>query len=126
MSLGLIGYKVGMMQVFTTEGVAEPVTVLELGPCPVLQIKYPAADSERGGPVTKDGYTAVQLGFKDKKTADATIDGQYEAILNEAVNADGLKGTKIHVDTFQKKTFKGTDFTVHAWAPAAKVPRIGS
>ena len=72
MSLGLIGYKVGMTQVFTTEGVAEPVTVLELGPCPVLQIKYPSADGAAGGPVTKDGYTAVQLGFKDKKRKSAT------------------------------------------------------
>src|SRR6476660_2846625 len=72
MSLGLIGYKVGMTQVFTTEGVAEPVTVLEVGPCPVLQIKYPSAESEKGGSVRKDGYAAVQLGFKDKKRKSAT------------------------------------------------------
>jgi len=67
MSLGLIGYKVGMTQVFTAEGVAEPVTVIQVGPCPVLQIKYPAA-----GDTTKDGYTALQLGFKDKKRKNAT------------------------------------------------------
>lgn len=67
MSLGLIGQKVGMTQVFTAEGVAEPVTVLQLGPCPVLQIKYPAADGAE-----KDGYAAVQLGFKDKKRKNAT------------------------------------------------------
>src|SRR5438034_778192 len=72
MSLGLIGYKVGMTQVFTTEGVAEPVTVLQLGPCPVLQIKYPSAQGEKGGTTPKDGYTAVQLGFKDKKRKNAT------------------------------------------------------
>jgi large subunit ribosomal protein L3 len=72
MSLGLIGYKVGMTQVFTAEGVAEPVTVLQLGPCPVLQIKFPSAPSERGGPITKDGYAALQLGFKDKKRKNAT------------------------------------------------------
>jgi large subunit ribosomal protein L3 len=72
MSLGLIGYKVGMTQVFTSEGVAEPVTVLEVGPCPVLQIKYQSAESEKGGTVTKDGYAAVQLGFKDKKRKSAT------------------------------------------------------
>jgi large subunit ribosomal protein L3 len=67
MSLGLIGHKVGMAQVFTAEGKAEPVTVLQLGPCPVLQIKYPTADG-----VEKDGYAAVQLGFKDKKRKNAT------------------------------------------------------
>jgi large subunit ribosomal protein L3 len=72
MSLGLIGYKVGMTQVFTPDGVAEPVTVLQLGPCPVLQVKYPSAKNEKGGTVTKDGYAAVQLGFKDKKRKSAT------------------------------------------------------
>ncbi|AWM36489.1 50S ribosomal protein L3 [Gemmata obscuriglobus] len=68
MALGLIGYKVGMTQVFTPEGKAEPVTVLQLGPCPVLQIKYPSAE----GGAAKDGYTAIQLGFKDKKRKSAT------------------------------------------------------
>lgn len=68
MSIGLIGYKVGMTQVFTADGKAEPVTVLQLGPCPVLQIKYPKAE---GGAV-KDGYAAVQIGFKDKKRKNAT------------------------------------------------------
>jgi large subunit ribosomal protein L3 len=72
MSLGLIGYKVGMTQVFTAEGVAEPVTVLQVGPCPVLQIRYPSAQSEKGVSVVKDGYAAVQLGFKDKKRKSAT------------------------------------------------------
>lgn len=56
MALGLLGYKIGMTQVFTEDGQCEPVTVLEVGPCPVLQIR----DQER------DGYSAVQLGFKDK------------------------------------------------------------
>jgi large subunit ribosomal protein L3 len=72
MSLGLIGFKVGMTQVFTAEGVAEPVTVLHLGPCPVLQIRYPSSQSEKGGTVVKDGYAAIQLGFKDKKRKNAT------------------------------------------------------
>lgn len=72
MSLGLIGYKVGMTQVFTADGKAEPVTVLQLGPCPVLQIKYPTVAGAQGGTVRKDGYAAVQLGFKDKKRKNAT------------------------------------------------------
>ncbi len=72
MSLGLIGYKIGMTQVFSADGVAEPVTVLQLGPCPVLQIKYPGTAGEKGGAVRKDGYTAVQVGFQDKKRKSAT------------------------------------------------------
>src|SRR6476659_5693074 len=56
MSLGLLGLKVGMTQVYDEKGVIAPVTVLQLGPCPVLQVR----DQER------DGYDAVQLGFQDK------------------------------------------------------------
>lgn len=61
MALGLIGYKVGMTQVFEADGRAEPVTVIELGPCPVLQIRTQEVD----------GYSAVQLGFKDKPRKNA-------------------------------------------------------
>ena len=54
MSLGLIGYKVGMSQYFTASGAVEPVTILRDGPCPVLQIKYPTV-KEGNREVTKDG-----------------------------------------------------------------------
>lgn len=54
---GLLGRKVGMTQMFRDDGDVIPVTVLEVGPCAVIQIKTPE----------KDGYYAVQLGFKDKK-----------------------------------------------------------
>ncbi len=62
MSLGLIGYKVGMTQVFTEDGKVEPVTVIELGPCPVLQLKT----------LEIDGYMSVQIGFKEKSRKNAT------------------------------------------------------
>jgi len=60
MMAGLIGKKIGMTRIFDKEGAAVSVTVVEAGPCPVLQVK-----SEE-----TDGYTAVQLGFgaqKDKR-----------------------------------------------------------
>lgn len=50
---GLIGKKLGMTQIFDDSGLAHPVTVLEVGPCVVTQVKT----DER------DGYNAVQLGF---------------------------------------------------------------
>jgi large subunit ribosomal protein L3 len=50
---GLIGKKLGMSQIFDDTGLAHPVTVLEVGPCVVTQIKTPE----------RDGYRAVQLGF---------------------------------------------------------------
>jgi large subunit ribosomal protein L3 len=54
---GLIGRKLGMTQIFTDEGNMIPVTVLEVGPCYVTQIKTPEAD----------GYAAVQIGFDETK-----------------------------------------------------------
>lgn len=53
---GILGRKIGMTQVYTETGVAIPVTVIEAGPCHVLQIKSK----------DRDGYEAVQLGFDDK------------------------------------------------------------
>jgi len=58
MANGLFGRKIGMTQVFGTEGQRIPVTVLEVGPCPVLAVKTAA------GP---DGYDAVVVGFGEKK-----------------------------------------------------------
>ena len=57
MKKGLIGRKLGMTQVFDENGKVVPVTVVELGPCAVVQKKT----------VENDGYQAVQLGFDDKK-----------------------------------------------------------
>jgi large subunit ribosomal protein L3 len=81
MSLGLLGFKVGMTQVFVADGSAEPVTVLQVGPCPILQIKYPAAKDDRGE-TTKDGYSAIQLGFKDKPRKAATRPEQGHVAAN--------------------------------------------
>ncbi|MCE2753646.1 MAG: hypothetical protein LW720_17350 [Pirellula sp.] len=56
MRKGILGRKVGMTQIFQPDGSIVPVTVIEAGPCKVLQVKT----------VDRDGYDAVQLGFKDK------------------------------------------------------------
>jgi large subunit ribosomal protein L3 len=56
MAIGILGRKVGMTQVFNEAGQVVPVTVIEAGPCDVLQIRT----------VERDGYEAVQLGFADK------------------------------------------------------------
>ena len=55
MKKGIIGRKLGMTQIFADNGAAIPVTVIEAGPCPVVQ-KMTAEN---------DGYDAVQLGFED-------------------------------------------------------------
>lgn len=56
---GILGRKLGMTQVFAEDGKVVPVTVIEAGPCVVLQKKE----------LQNDGYEAVQLGFADKKRA---------------------------------------------------------
>ncbi|PID87904.1 MAG: 50S ribosomal protein L3 [Bacteroidia bacterium] len=59
--VGLIGKKIGMTSVFSAEGKSIPCTVLEAGPCVVTQVKTEE----------KDGYTAVQLAYDDKKEKNA-------------------------------------------------------
>ena len=57
MKKAILATKVGMTQIFNEDGVLTPVTVLQAGPCVVTQIKT----------VENDGYSAVQVGFGDKR-----------------------------------------------------------
>ena len=57
MKKAILATKVGMTQIFNEDGVLTPVTVLQAGPCVVTQVKT----------VEKDGYSAVQVGFVDKR-----------------------------------------------------------
>jgi large subunit ribosomal protein L3 len=54
---GLLGKKIGMTQIYSEDGRLVPVTVIQAGPCSVMQVKT----------VEADGYSAIQLGFDDKK-----------------------------------------------------------
>jgi large subunit ribosomal protein L3 len=62
-TIGILGKKLGMTQVFTEEGKRLPVTVIEAGPCTVLQVK--SSDGV-------DQYNAVQLGFDDRRKSTIT------------------------------------------------------
>jgi large subunit ribosomal protein L3 len=55
--IGIVGRKVGMTQLLTPTGVVVPVTIIEAGPCWVTQVKTQE----------KDGYTAIQLGFRETR-----------------------------------------------------------
>lgn len=59
MAIGLLGRKVGMTQVFDERGRAVPVTIIQAGPCPVVQKKT----------TERDGYEAVQIGFQPEPKA---------------------------------------------------------
>ena len=77
MTTTLLGKKIGMTQVYDAQNVLVPVTVVEAGPCPVVQIKS----------VETDGYHAVQLGFGAQKPKNASL-----AETNHAKKA-GLEST---------------------------------
>src|SRR5687767_5770419 len=62
MAIGILGRKVGMTQLYDESGAVVPVTVIQAGPCDVLQVRT----------VERDGYEAVQLGFLDKPRRLAT------------------------------------------------------
>ena len=67
---GLLGKKLGMTQIFTEKGKIIPVTVMEVGPCVITQIKTNEID----------GYSALQLGFETIKEKKVTkpIKGHFE------------------------------------------------
>ena len=117
---GLLGRKVGMTRVFDDLGNAIPVTVLEAGPCSVVQVKTRE----------KEGYGAVQLGFMDKKPEKTTkpLRGHFQkagispkGVLYEfrMTNVSGVSpGTEVKVDLFSPgektdvtATTKGKGFT---------------
>ena len=62
MNYTLIGKKLGMTQIYGSGNEAIPVTVVQAGPCPVLQVKT----------VESDGYNAIQIGFDSKKEKNAS------------------------------------------------------
>ena len=100
---GIIGKKIGMTQVYADDGRAIPVTVLEAGPCVVVQYKSSS----------KDGYSAVQLGLVETrrvKRVTRAAKGHFDKaglppcrILRELRVADGSEvkvGDKVSVDVF--------------------------
>lgn len=101
---GLIGKKLGMSSIFSADGQLIPVTLIEAGPCTVLEIRTK----------DKNGYEALQLGFgtKKEKNVSKPVLGQFKknsqpvsAIVKEfrSFVIDGVKvGDKIGVDLFKE------------------------
>jgi large subunit ribosomal protein L3 len=104
MRVGLLGRKVGMTQIYEPDGTAVPVTVLECGPCTVLQVRT----------AERDGYHALQLGFADKKRKSATqaergharkVDAEPKRFVREFRQdgpADVAEGQILTVEVFQE------------------------
>ena len=98
---GILGRKVGMTQVFTTEGKLIPVTVVSVEPNTVMQVKT----------VETDGYNAIQLGVVDKKEKNASRASVGHAkkanttpkrFLKEIRDCEGYQvGDKVSADVFE-------------------------
>ena len=102
MNKAIIGRKLGMTQLFSKDGKVIPVTVVEAGPCPVVQVKT----------LERDGYSAIKLGFSqvDEKKLNKPQAGLFKKtgiapckVLKE-FKIDGAEsvavGTVIECDTF--------------------------
>lgn len=86
MSVGLMGRKLGMTQIFDQEqGTAIPVTVIEVGPCTVTQVKTP----------NTDGYSAIQLGYEATKEKALTKPELGHLKKAEAQNLRHLKEYRV-------------------------------
>ena len=103
MSLGLVGRKVGMTRVFTDDGISIPVTVLEVVPNRVTQIKT----------IENDGYQAVQVAYGNVKPSklNKPTTGHYAKAAKEA--GVGLKEFKLNSndDFFYQKNYIKIDNT---------------
>ena len=97
---GIIGRKLGMTQIFRDSGEAEAVTVIEAGPCAVIQVKTAA----------KEGYGAVQLGFGEAKRLKSPQRGHLKGLgqfryLREfrVDDAEAIKvGERVDVSLFKE------------------------
>jgi large subunit ribosomal protein L3 len=97
---GLLGYKLGMTRIFRDDGTVVPVTVIQAGPCWVVQVRTPE----------RDGYSAVQLGFGTKKRVNKPMRGHLKGLgnfrhLREFRILDGAEqvavGQKVDVTIFK-------------------------
>jgi large subunit ribosomal protein L3 len=91
MPVGLLGRKIGMTTVITEDGTAVGVTVLEVGPCTVLQVRT----KER------DGYEAVQLGFDDKLSQKDRERAPGQRLRSRATRAE--RGHVVALDSKRQK-----------------------
>jgi len=111
---GILGKKIGMTQVYRSDGQAVPVTVLKAGPCVVVQRKTPATD----------GYDAVQLGLVE--FAKAKRVNKPEAGHLKKANADGVKFLReVRLTAGSDDLKPGDRVLVDQFKPTDKVDVIG-
>jgi len=115
MSLELIGRKLGMTQIFSESGDRIPVTVIQAGPCTVVQVKTEKSD----------GYTALQIGFADKK-AKHTPKGM-QGHFAKANTAPKRVLVEVSVEAKELESYQvGQQLTCDGYQPGQHVDVIGT
>lgn len=110
MKKGLLGEKVGMLQVWTEAGKRETVTAVKAGPCPIVQIKT----------AEKDGYTATQIGYRETKPKALTKAdmGRQKAVFEKA---NAYFGDLIELRDFETEKTIGDFISCDIFEPGDKV-----
>jgi large subunit ribosomal protein L3 len=108
----IIGKKLGMTQLFSADGKVIPVTVVEAGPCPIVQIKT----------VEKDGYSAVKLGFVE--TAEKNLSKPALGQFKKANVKPQKELREFRVDDTADYTV-GSSVTVDVFADGDKIDVTG-
>lgn len=111
MKAAILGKKVGMTSVYGPEGKLHPCTVIEAGPCPIVQVKT----------VQNDGYSAIQVGFDEKssKNVNSPIKGHF--------NKAGVKPTYLLKEfrDYENQMNVGEILTVDQFVPGDRIKISG-
>jgi len=117
MKKGIVGKKIGMTQVFTEDGRLIPVTVIQAGPCPVVQKKT----------IENDGYEAIQVGF------DAYAENRAEKLVNKPLKGHFAKANVAPCRNLRELRLEdcaaysvGDEIKVDVFAAGDKVDVIGT
>ncbi|MBK8977615.1 MAG: 50S ribosomal protein L3 [Planctomycetes bacterium] len=140
MTIGILGKKLGMTQLFQPDGTWVPVTVVQAGPCRVLQVKAATAAElpeehrkastnrgKKGGrderPRRDDGYYALQLGFDEKREKAAT-----KAELGHLAKTESTPKRFVRELRFDAmpEAKEGDDLTVAIFEDVARVDVTGT
>lgn len=112
--LGIIGKKIGMTRLFTENGDSVPVTVIEAGPCKVVQQKT----------MEKDNYSALQLGFNEVPEAKLNKPERGHCAKQNVTTYKVLREFRIDED-LMKDYQQGSEVKVNIFNPGAKVHVTG-
>ncbi len=109
---GIIGKKIGMTSLYNNDGTIVPCTLIEAGPCVVTQVKT----------VETDGYSAIQLGFGDKKEKHTT-----KPLLGHFAKANTTPKRKVvEFKSFENALTLGETITTSIFAEGDFVDAIGT